>query len=114
MVVLRTYRIRVDPAKIAEYEAFEREEGMGLVAAQDGCLACGFGRVRESPDPTYIFYSLWETQKHIDAARANPTWKRVVKKLEEKGYSLGGDTSEHVDVVGQFVYHPASAPPPRR
>lgn len=110
MVVLRTYRVRVEPTKLSVYEKFEREEGVPMVAAQEGCLACGFGRVREAKDRRYVFYSLWESQAHLDRARASPVWKQVASKLEKQGLTLAPDESEHLDVLGHFAFQ-AGRPP---
>lgn len=112
MPVLRTYRVRVDPKRLADYERFERLEGMPMVAAQSGCLACGFGRVRESGESTYVFYSPWETQGHLDAARSTSAWKRAAAKLETQAFSLGGDAAEHLDVLSHFAFQAGGPPQP--
>lgn len=110
MVVLRTYRVRVDPRKAADYERWERLKGVPMVARQDGCLGCGFGRLREAGEPTYLFYSMWETQAALDSARASDAWRKVASQLESKGFSLGGDAAEHLDVLAHFMFQASPAP----
>ncbi len=45
MAVLYPYRVRVARDRIAEYEAFERDEGVPMVASMPGCVRAGFARV---------------------------------------------------------------------
>lgn len=99
MPILRTYRVRVRPDKLREYEAFERDEGVPMVAAMPGCVRAGFGRVTESAEPTFVFFSVWKSRDDLERARATPTWKRVAGKLETLGLTLGGDASEHWEIV---------------
>ncbi|HLE47296.1 MAG TPA: antibiotic biosynthesis monooxygenase family protein [Candidatus Thermoplasmatota archaeon] len=98
-MIQRTYRARVKKDKLAAYEVFERDEGVPMVVSMPGCLGAGFGRVREEKDLVFLFTSLWETQKHLDEARATPTWKKVAGKLASLGFTLGEDVAEHVDLV---------------
>ncbi|MBI2078360.1 MAG: antibiotic biosynthesis monooxygenase [Euryarchaeota archaeon] len=98
-MILRTYRAQVKPAEAPKYEAFERDEGVAMVTTMPGCLGAGFGRVREETEVVYLFASLWESQKHLDSARASSAWKAVVRKLEALSYTVGEDRSEHVDLV---------------
>lgn len=106
-MILRTYRARVKASKVAEYEGFEADEGVPMVVAMPGCLGAGFGRVREEKELVYVFTSLWETQEHLDEARATKTWKKVAGKLEKLGYTVGKDRAEHVDLVKWAAARPA-------
>jgi len=102
-MILRVYRIPVEPAKVAEYEEFERGEGLRMVRSMDGCLGCGFGPVKEEKG-TYVFFSLWRDQDSLEAARATPTWKRVTGKVDQQGLSRGGDAAQHVDVKASWGF----------
>jgi len=96
-MILRSYRVRVDPAKLGLYEEFERGEGLAMVRAMDGCIACGFGPIQEQKEPTYVFFSIWKTKDALEMARATPTWKRVTGKVEKLGLALD-ESAEHVDI----------------
>lgn len=98
-MILRTYRARIQPDKLDAYLAFERDEGVPMVTAMKGCLGAGFGRIREEKDAIFLFASLWDSQKALDAARASPTWKRVAGKLETLGFTLGEARAEHIDLI---------------
>jgi quinol monooxygenase YgiN len=110
MPILRSYRVRVRPEKVREYEAFERDEGVPMVVSMPGCVRAGFGRVAEAEEPTYVFFSVWKTKDDLERARATGTWKRVAGKLETLGLTLGGDASEHWEIV---ALQDAKAEPPR-
>jgi quinol monooxygenase YgiN len=96
--ILRTYRVHVHPRKVGAHEEFERNEGVPMVRSMEGCIACGFGRVQEAREPTYVFFSLWRSKEDLELARASPTWKAAVAKLEGMGVTIGSDISEHVEV----------------
>jgi quinol monooxygenase YgiN len=99
MPLLRTYRVHVRPDRVREYEAFERDEGVPMVASMPGCVRAGFGRVAEAKEPTFVFFSVWKTRDDLERARATPTWKRVVGKLEALGLTQGADISEHWEIL---------------
>lgn len=96
-MILRSYRARLNPDKVALYEEFERGEGLRMVRNMDGCIACGFGPVKESKEPTYVFFSVWKDMDALQTARATPTWKRVTEKVAKMGMAIE-ESSEHVDV----------------
>lgn len=109
MTVLRSYRAHVLPTKVEEYEAFERNEGVPMVASMPGCIRAGFARVRESKEPTYVFFSLWTSQHDLERARSTQKWKDTAGKLETLALTQGGDVAEHWD-VRELKEGPAASP----
>lgn len=109
MTFVRSYRARVDPNRIAQYESFEKSVGVGMVAKQPGCLHVAFGRVVEASEPTYVFLSVWRDRESLERARATAAWKEAVRGLEEQNFELVPGTGEHVDVV-RWADGPASKP----
>ena len=110
MTLIRSYRSRVDPDRIPEYESFEKNVGVGMVAKQPGCLHVAFGRVVEASEPTYVFLSVWRDRESLERARATPAWKDAVRGLVEQNFERSPGIGEHVDVV-RWADGPASKPP---
>jgi quinol monooxygenase YgiN len=109
-VILRTFRTKANPATVAAYEKFEETEGIPMVRSMKGCVAAGFGRVPDAKDATHLFFSVWTDAASIDAARATPTWKKTVAKLDASKFTLGDATVEQIELSAYGSLAMQSAP----
>lgn len=99
MPVMRTYRVRVPPAKVQAWQDYERTKGIPMVTARPGCIRAGIARVVEAKDPTFVFFSLWRTRDDLERARASAEWKSVAGAVADLALTVGEDVAEHWDVL---------------
>jgi quinol monooxygenase YgiN len=97
---VRMYRTKADPAKLSKYEEFEATKGIPMVRGMKGCVAVAFGRIIEEKEPSYVFFSVWNSKDECEAARKTPAWKKVAGELEAMKFTVGTDRAEHLDLRG--------------
>ena len=82
-MIIRVFRPTIHPGKENEFELFLRETALPLVSQQSGLLAQHVGRPRDSSSTEYLFITVWEDVKSIQAF-AGDRWQEAVIAPDEK------------------------------
>jgi heme-degrading monooxygenase HmoA len=82
-VVVRVFRVRVQPGKEDEFERFVIETGIPMVKAQEGCTHVTAGKSRWSGQPEFVVVTHWRSVDALQAF-AGPDWQKAVIEPEEE------------------------------
>jgi heme-degrading monooxygenase HmoA len=94
-MIIRVFRPTLHPGKEAEFESFLRDTAIPLVSRQTGLLAQHVGRSLKASSSTYVYVTVWEDAKSIQAF-AGSRWEEAVITPEE-AHLLKGTSIEHYE-----------------
>ncbi len=98
-MILRIWRTEVDPARMEEYEEFEREISTPMFQQQPGVLGVLF--LRSEND--CVALSLWKDMDAVEALATSPTYLETVDRLLSTGLLRDKQTLEVLRVEGGLI-----------
>ena len=93
-MIIRVFSPTLHPGKEAEFESFLRDTAIPLVSRQTGLLAQHVGRSLKASSSTYVYVTVWEDAKSIQAFAG------------EVADAEGGDALPHhkaTKIIGQVL-----------
>jgi heme-degrading monooxygenase HmoA len=92
-MIIRVFSPTIHLGKEAEFESFLRDTAIPLVSRQTGLLAQHVGRSLKASSSTYVYVTVWEDAKSIEAF-AGSRWEEAVITPEE-AHLLKDTSIEH-------------------
>lgn len=94
-MIIRVFRPTIHPGKEAEFESFLRDTAVPLVSRQTGLLAQHVGRSLKASSSTYVYVTVWEDAKSIQAF-AGSRWQ-AARITPEEAHLLKDTSIEHYE-----------------
>ena|SRR3989442_4481749 len=98
-MIVRIWRTRVDRARMAEYETFEKNESEPMFRKQVGNLGVLFARTQDE----CAAISFWRDMRSIESLETSWTYQQTVEKLNATGLLTGSQSLEVFRVKGGFL-----------
>ena len=86
-MIIRIFRVRIHPERVAEFETFLRETALPLVRAQPGCLSVTAGVPLPDSPEEFCVVMVWRDIAALQAF-AGDDWQRPHILPEEEGLVL--------------------------
>ena len=96
-MIIRVFSPTIHLGKEAEFEYFLRDTAIPLVSRQTGLLAQHVGRSLKASSSTYVYVTVWEDAKSIQAF-AGSRWEEAVITPEE-AHLLKDTSIEHYEAL---------------
>jgi heme-degrading monooxygenase HmoA len=96
-VILRIWRAKLNPARLAAYRRFERERSLPTYRKQPGLLGVLF--LREAEDRVASL-TLWEDSGAVEALTSSPSYREITHELAENAVLAGDHSVEVLEVEG--------------
>lgn len=95
-MIVRLWRARLDPARLAAYRRFEHERCLPMLHKQPGFLCVLFARATQ--DRT-LSITVWEDGGAVEALESSPSYRETTREMAELGLLSGGWTVEILEVT---------------
>lgn len=95
-MIARTWRTRVDPDRLGEYNAFARDISLPMFKQQTGFVGVLFLDVGEEQ----MVLSLWTDRRAVAALAESKTYRDTVDKIVAAGFLVGESTVDVFDISG--------------
>ena len=96
-MILRTWRAKVVPAHMEEYQRFAQERCLPMLRKQPGFLGVFF--LRGASDAV-VSITIWEDRGTVEALESSPSYRRTDRELSERGLLASDQSVEILEVEG--------------
>ena len=96
-MILRVWRVKIDPARLDEYHRFEQERCMPMLRKQPGLLEVLFLRQAEGHAASL---TVWEDAGALEALQSSPSYQEITHELAESALQAGAQTMEVFEIEG--------------
>jgi heme-degrading monooxygenase HmoA len=96
-VILRIWRAKLNPARLAAYRHFELERSLPMYRKQPGLLGVLF--LREAEDRAASL-TVWEDRGAVEALTSSPSYRETTHELAESALLAGDHSVEVLEVEG--------------
>jgi heme-degrading monooxygenase HmoA len=96
MTMVRIWRTRVAPQRLADYETFAQERSLPMFRNQSGFRGVVFARRGDD----HIVISFWQDPAAIEALARSPSYRQTVQEISATGFLVGESTTEALEITG--------------
>jgi heme-degrading monooxygenase HmoA len=98
-MIVRLWTVKVDPARIEQYELWERTRSLPMFAKLTGCLGVMFLRL----DDSCCALSFWRDMNAVNALKQSELYVRTSQAYESSGMLVGAPILQVFEAIGGFT-----------